>query len=366
MSSGRRSARQQVTSGCGSPPKPTPGPPRRPEPGASRRPCRCISGRGGHGIHRRRAWLARRRCRVCAVRTCSPARLVGGDRDRHRPRRLIDRPFARVGGGIFTKAADVGADLVGKVEAGIPEDDPRNPAVIADNVGHNVGDVAGMGADLFESYVGALIAPVAYAALVFTGTPFIEETIVFPLAVAALGMLAAIIGSFLVRAKDESRLAAALNRGSNFALIAGREAPCRQRAQRPDGIAPALGRPQAGLGLRVHRPRRRAVGSLLPDAQHHRLRRTHLDRVGGCRHGSPRRRPGGAGNRPAAGLRPPGCCFRRGLRFRRLTALRGSFRVNGPWWRPARRRRRLSARRRQHPSRARRRPGSALSRVARR
>ncbi len=128
--------------------------------------------------------------------------------------------FARVGGGIYTKAADVGADLVGKVEAGIPEDDPRNPAVIADNVGDNVGDVAGMGADLFESYVGAIVAPIAYTALVFTGRDFQAEAIIFPLAVAALGMFASIIGSFLVKAKDEEHLAAALHRGTNFAMIA--------------------------------------------------------------------------------------------------------------------------------------------------
>ncbi|MGF1618706.1 MAG: sodium-translocating pyrophosphatase [Acidimicrobiia bacterium] len=128
--------------------------------------------------------------------------------------------FARVGGGIYTKAADIGADLVGKVEAGIPEDDPRNPAVIADNVGDNVGDVAGMGADLFESYVGSIVAPIVYAALAFGGLAFQAEAIIFPLAVAALGMFAAIIGSFLVRAKSDEDLAAALHRGTNFSLIA--------------------------------------------------------------------------------------------------------------------------------------------------
>jgi K(+)-stimulated pyrophosphate-energized sodium pump len=121
--------------------------------------------------------------------------------------------FARVGGGIFTKAADVGADLVGKVEAGIPEDDPRNPATIADNVGDNVGDVAGMGADLFESYVGSLMAPIAFAAIVFAGRAYVEHTFFYPLMIAAIGMGASIIGSFLVKPKGDN-LAKALHTGT--------------------------------------------------------------------------------------------------------------------------------------------------------
>jgi K(+)-stimulated pyrophosphate-energized sodium pump len=121
--------------------------------------------------------------------------------------------FARVGGGIYTKAADVGADLVGKVEAGIPEDDPRNPATIADNVGDNVGDVAGMGADLFESYVGSLIAPIAFGAVVFAADAFLPQIIFYPLMIAAIGMAASIIGSFFVRPRGDN-LARALHVGT--------------------------------------------------------------------------------------------------------------------------------------------------------
>lgn len=129
--------------------------------------------------------------------------------------------FARVGGGIYTKAADVGADLVGKVEAGIPEDDPRNPAVIADNVGDNVGDVAGMGADLFESYVGAIISAMTLGAATSTLKIFGNSGMntLFPLVIAAVGILASVIATFFVRGKDGSNPHKALKMGSYVSAI---------------------------------------------------------------------------------------------------------------------------------------------------
>ena len=129
--------------------------------------------------------------------------------------------FARVGGGIYTKAADVGADLVGKVEAGIPEDDPRNPAVIADNVGDNVGDVAGMGADLFESYVGAIISAMTLGAAASTLELFANAAMntLFPLIISACGILASVIATFFVRGKEGSNPHKALKMGSYVSAL---------------------------------------------------------------------------------------------------------------------------------------------------
>ena len=128
--------------------------------------------------------------------------------------------FARVGGGVFTKAADVGADLVGKVEAGIPEDDPRNPAVIADNVGDNVGDVAGMGADLYESYVGSIISASALGVAAFADQAF--KAMAIPMVMAAVGIICSILGTFFVRTEenaDQRTLLKALSRGTNLSAV---------------------------------------------------------------------------------------------------------------------------------------------------
>jgi len=135
--------------------------------------------------------------------------------------------FARVGGGIYTKAADVGADLVGKVEAGIPEDDPRNPATIADNVGDNVGDVAGMGADLFESYVGAILATILMGAIYFVpgaeNNDVAHRLMIYPIALVTVGIGCSVLGTFFVKAADESKLHDALFKGlivASLALVA--------------------------------------------------------------------------------------------------------------------------------------------------
>lgn len=128
--------------------------------------------------------------------------------------------FGRVGGGIYTKAADVGADLVGKVEAGIPEDDPRNPATIADNVGDNVGDVAGMGADLFESYVGSIIAAMTLGAVMIAATPGLGlGPVLLPMVIAAGGVVASIIGTFFVKTDEKSNPLKALNAGTLSSAI---------------------------------------------------------------------------------------------------------------------------------------------------